>query len=110
MLKSSTIISDPLNGTTNPKFIPGAVIEYCIAVTNASGGADAASVAVSDPLPGEITYDSSYGIKLDGTVASGVCQTNGSAGGSFGSNTVSGTLASVPAGSTKTLLFRATIN
>ena len=72
--------------------------------------ADASSVAVNDPLPSTITYDSAYGIKLNGTVSSGTCATDGSAGGSFASNTVSGTLTSVPAGSTKTLLFRATIN
>lgn len=110
VLKSSTIISDPVNGTTNPKMIPGATIQYCIAVTNAAGGADAANVAVSDPLPGQITYDAGYGIKLNGTVVSGTCQTDGTAGGSFASNTVSGTIAALPAGSTKTLLFRATIN
>lgn len=110
VVKSSAIISDPVNGTTNPKMIPGAVIQYCIAVTNAAGGADATSVAVSDPLPSQVTYDSTYGIKLNGTVVTGTCQTDGTAGGSFASNTVSGTIASLPAGSTKTVLFRATIN
>ncbi|MBN8500035.1 MAG: hypothetical protein J0M19_02650 [Sphingomonadales bacterium] len=110
VLKTSTIISDPLNGTTNPKMIPGATIEYCISVSNAAGGADATNVAVSDPLPGQITYDAGYGIKLNGTVVSGNCQTDGTAGGTFSSNTVNGTIASLPAGSTKTVLFRATIN
>lgn len=110
VLKSSTIISDPLNGTTNPKMIPGATIQYCIAVTNAAGGAAASNVAVTDPLPTEVTYDSAYGIRLNGTVASGSCQLDGSAGGSFASNTVSGTIASLPAGSTRTVLFRAVIN
>lgn len=110
VLKTSTIISDPLNGTTNPKMIPGATIQYCIAVTNAAGGAAASNVAVTDPLPTEVTYDSAYGIRLNGTVASGSCQLDGSAGGSFASNTVSGTIASLPAGSTRTVLFRAVIN
>ena len=110
VVKTSTIISDPVNGATNPKFIPGATIQYCIAVTNAAGGATATNVAISDPLPANVTYDSAYGIKLNGTVAAGVCQTDGTAGGAFGSGTVSGTLASIPASNTKTLLFRATIN
>lgn len=110
VVKSSVIISDPVNGTTNPKMIPGATIQYCIAVTNAAGGADAANVAVSDPLPSQVTYDSAYGIKLNGTVSAGTCQTDGTAGGSFATNTVSGTIATLPAGSTKTVLFRATIN
>jgi hypothetical protein len=110
VLKTSTIISDPVNGTTNPKFIPGASIQYCIAVSNSAGGADATSIGITDPLPATVTYDSSYGIKLNGTVSSGTCQTDGTAGGTYASGTVSGTLASVTAGATKTLLFRATIN
>lgn len=108
--KLSTVISDPLNGTTNPKAIPGATIEYCIVVSNASGSAAATSVAISDPLPTTVTYNSTYGIFLNGTVASGACVADGSAGGSYASGTVSGTLASVAASETKTLRFRATIN
>ena len=108
--KLSTIISDPLNGTTFPKAIPGAVIEYCIVVSNASGSATATSVAISDPLPTTVTYNSAYGIFLNGTVTTGVCNADGSAGGAFSSGTVSGTLSSVAATETKTLRFRATIN
>lgn len=108
--KLSTVISDPVNGTTNPKAIPGATIEYCIVVANAAGSATASSVAISDPLPATVTYDSGYGIFLNGSVTSGVCNADGSAGGSFGSDTVSGTLTSVAASETKTLRFRATIN
>ena len=107
--KVSTLISDPLNGTTFPKYIPGAVIEYCISVTNAAGGAAASSVAISDPLPSQVAYLSSFGIKVDGSVASGVCQADGAGAGSIAGSTVSGTIASVAAGSTRTVLFRATI-
>ena len=110
VIKSSTIISDPLNGTTNPKFIPGATVQYCIAVSNASGSATATNIGVSDSIPATLTYDSAYGIKVNGTVnGSGVCQTDGAAGGSQASGTVSGTLADIAASVTKTLLFRATI-
>lgn len=110
VLKTSTIISDPVNGTTNPKLIPGATIQYCIAVSNATGSADATTIAISDPLPSQVTFDSTFGILLNGTVSAGVCQADGSAGGSFASNTVSGTLATLPGGSTRTLVFRAVIN
>ncbi len=112
VLKTSKIISDPLNGTTNPKAIPGATVEYCISVENAAGSATASSVAISDPLPGTVTYDSGYGIFVDGTVTSGTCNTDGSAGGSYnsGTTTVSGSLSNVVAGATRTLRFRATIN
>lgn len=53
--KTSTIVSDPTNGTTNPAAIPGAVISYCIAISN-TGTATASSVAATDPVPSEMTY------------------------------------------------------
>ena len=109
--KTSKIISDPVNGTTDPKFIPGATIEYCISVANASGSATATGIAISDTVPTEVTYLSSYGIFVDGTVdGGGACNTDGSAGGSFGSGAVSGSLSDIAAGVTRTLRFRATIN
>ncbi len=36
--KTSCVISDPVNGTTNPKRIPGSTIRYAIQVTNATYG------------------------------------------------------------------------
>lgn len=110
-LKTSRVVSDPFNLATDPKAIPGATIEYCIAISNAAGGADAANVAISDTLPTTVTFDSTYGIKLNGTVdTSGVCLADGTSGGGHSSGVVSGTLATVAAGDTRTLLFRATIN
>jgi uncharacterized repeat protein (TIGR01451 family) len=110
--KTSLIISDPvigaLSATNFPKAIPGATIRYCIAVTNATGSATATNVTINDPLPTTVTYVASS-ILLGGTVTSGVCNTDGTAGGTFASNTVSGTIASVAAGETKTLVFQATI-
>jgi uncharacterized repeat protein (TIGR01451 family) len=108
--KTSKVVSDPVNGTTNPKAIPGATLEYCVIVANAAGGAGASSVAISDSLPSVITYDSTFGIKLDGTVTSGVCNADGTSGGSYSAGTITGTLTSLPAGSTKTLRYQATIN
>lgn len=107
--KRSTVISDPVNGTTNPKLIPGATVEYCIAVSNASGGAAANNIAVSDILPATLTYVASS-IRLNGTVTGLTCNADGSAGGSFASGTVSGTITTVAAGDTRTLVFRATVN
>ena len=108
--KVSRIVSDPFNGTTNPKMIPGATIEYCISVANASGGANATNVALSDVLPTTITYLSSFGIFVNGTVTGSTCNVDGASGGSFASGTVTGTIANVAAGDARTLLFRATIN
>jgi|GEM_PF-1071991 len=50
--KVSSIIADPVNGTTNPKAIPGATVEYLITVTNI--GADSVfqdTVSVLDNGP-----------------------------------------------------------
>jgi len=108
--KTSRIISDPFNNTTNPKMIPGAVVEYCVAVTNAAGSATATNIAVSDTLPATTTFDSGFGILLNGTVTSGTCNADGTAGGSFAAGVVSGTLSDINAGVTRTLVFRVTVN
>lgn len=72
--KTSTVISDPLNGTTNPKLIPGAIVEYAILVTNVGSLAvDASSVVITDPLPANVTYDASTPVTFtNGTTASGL--------------------------------------
>ena len=107
--KTSRVVSDPINGTTNPKAIPGAVLEYCIAVTNA-GGADATSVAINDPLPGATTYESTFGVKVNGTVTSGTCNADGAIAGAQASGTVTGTIPTITASQVRTVLFRVTIN
>lgn len=106
--KSSTIIDDPVNGTTNPKAIPGATIEYCITVSNAAGSALATSVAVNDVLPADVTYDNIFGIFVDGDAA---C-TNGVAGGSYNAvdHEVDGSLSDIAASTTRSLYFRVTID
>jgi uncharacterized repeat protein (TIGR01451 family) len=108
--KTSRVISDPFNGSTNPKMIPGAVVEYCIAVNNAAGSATASNVNVSDELPAQTTYDSAFGIKLNGTVTNGSCNTDGASGGAYASGVVSGTLSDIAAGVTRTLVFRVSVN
>lgn len=112
VLKSSKVVSDPFNGTSNPKAIPGAVIEYCISIANAPGSATATAVSIVDPLPTNVTYDSGFGIFVNGTVTSGECNADGSAGGSYdsGTTTVSGTLSDIAAGQARTMRFRAAVN
>ena len=106
--KTDTVVSDPIDGTTNPKRIPGAVVQYCIAVTNAAGGAAASNVSISDTLPAQTTFVANS-IKVNATVSGGTC-TGGSAGGSFAGGVVSGTLGNIAAGSSSGLSFQVTIN
>jgi uncharacterized repeat protein (TIGR01451 family) len=50
--KSVTVFSDPVNGTTTPKAIPGAEIIYTIAATNSGYGAvDNNTTVVTDIIP-----------------------------------------------------------
>jgi len=52
ILKSVQVFSDPVNGTSSPKAIPGAVMSYTVTVTNSGPGAvDANSTVVTDPVP-----------------------------------------------------------
>lgn len=53
--KTSAVISDPFNGTTQPRAIPLAVVEYTVNLTN-NGVVDATGVQVSDPLPANTTF------------------------------------------------------
>lgn len=64
VVKSSSVISDPVNGGSNPKRIPGAVIEYTITVSNASGAVPVTNVVISDTPPANTTY-------VAGTLAAG---------------------------------------
>jgi hypothetical protein len=123
--KYSRVISDGVS-VTNPKAIPGAIVEYCIAVSNAAGAATANGVGVSDNLglPAIAAYaewDVTGGFVpgLDGTAVTvidaptnmGSCTVGGTAvsytGGTNG--TVSGTLTDIAAGETRTLVFRVKI-
>ena len=52
VLKSTQTFSDPVNGTTNPKAIPGASVIYTIAVTNQGNGpTDTNTVVLTDAVP-----------------------------------------------------------
>jgi len=108
--KTSRVISDPFNLTTNPKMIPGAVVEYCIAISNAAGSATATNVSITDPIPANTTYDAGFGILLGVTITGGTCDTDGTAGGSFGSGQVSANVGNVTAGSSTGIRFRVTVD
>ncbi|MXO90005.1 DUF11 domain-containing protein [Altererythrobacter aquaemixtae] len=53
--KVSSILSDPVNATTNPKPIPGALVRYCILVNN-PGSATATSIVATDNIPADLTF------------------------------------------------------
>lgn len=125
-LKASAVlgVNYPIAGATEFYNIPGATVEYCIAVTNAAGGADATSVAISDTVPANMTFvaasiviggtaviddNGTPGNATDDSITS--CDNStGASGGSFAPNTVSATIGTVSAGTTEIVTFHATID
>src|SRR5262249_35770793 len=100
VLKLVTLLSDPVNNSTNPKSIPGAVEQYSIQVTNTGKGRGNA-VVITDAIPSNTTY-----------VPGSVTFTNGSPTSGLGSPTVtwdntncSGTFAAAESTSAKCIKF-----
>ncbi len=71
--KMSLVISDPFNGGSNPKRIPGAVIEYMVSPSNSGDASpDANSVFVTDPIDTTmVEFYATGGVSFtDGTTSS----------------------------------------
>ena len=70
-VKSSTALSDPFNGTTNPKRIPGAAVRYDVTVTNTGEGTvNADTVYIIDAIPDHTDlYVNDFGGAGSGPVA-----------------------------------------
>ncbi len=117
MTKSAKVISDPINLLINPHAIPGAIMQYCLTVTN-SGPGTATGLAISDVVPTGTTYVSNS-LTVGGVGAGGQCVLNGTIedddtvgpdesdpyGGSFDGTTVRATLPALIAGTSLTAAF-----
>jgi hypothetical protein len=70
-LKSVAVFSDPLNNTTNPKSIPGAMQVYTLRVTNQGTGAvDNNTVSIVDAVPANTAmFVQDLGVAGSGPVA-----------------------------------------
>lgn len=107
--RTARIVRDPVHGTVNPVRMPGAVVEYCVAVTSAAGSASLASVDVTDTIPAEAAFDRSFGVRVDGTATNGVCNGDGGSRGSFDAGIVFAALSDIAPGNSRTVLYRATL-
>ena len=78
LTKTEQTISDPINGTTNPFAIPGAVKEYTISLVNSGPGTvDAGTLVITDVVPANtaLFVDTGSGdpiVFIDGPIASGL--------------------------------------
>jgi len=78
VVKSSSVVSDPQNGTTNPKAIPGALMNYNINVSNTNAGtADSGTTIISDAVPANMRL---YVNDVGGAGSGPVVFTNGATG------------------------------
>lgn len=110
--KTEAVLSDPVNGGTNPKHIPGAVVEYTVTVTNVAGSAvPATSVTLTDVMPANVAFNlDGYAVGF-GIRVGGVNQTNAADAdaGSFAANTVTVTIPSILPGASSVVTFQVTV-
>lgn len=133
IVKSSTVISDPFNNTTNPKRIPGAVVEYVVTVSNGAGASTATSITITDNLNTEIATNGTlaFNAQYNATAGKGIVvahpdhsggaeteYTNADDGAEFGgvsakwdagANTVTVSGISLDASESATVKFRVTV-
>ena len=74
IVKTVAMLSDPVNGSTNSKSIPGGIAKYTVTVTNSGpGSVTANSVFIVDALPTQISVGTSSNPQfVDGSPTSGL--------------------------------------
>lgn len=88
--------------------IPGACVQYTIAVQNTSpSGTAATSVVITDPLPAQVTFRGVSTIAYTGAAAGSASTTNEP---NIAGTTVSATIGNLPAGVTGTFTIRVTVD
>ena len=80
--KTASMASDPVEGTTRPKAIPGATVTYTITVqNNGRGPVDSGTLIISDPIPANtamsLTAKPPF-VFTNGATSSGLSVTSGS--------------------------------
>lgn len=110
LTRTNQVIWNNFEGTTNAKALPTGLIEYCIIVSNAANSADAANLTITDQLASTLTYDSSFGVWVNGTVTNGVCNSDGTSTGAHAAGRITGMIGDLPAGTERTVRYRATVN
>lgn len=117
LTKTSSLVSDTVNGVTNPKAIPGATVRYCLLFSNQFGAATT-GITASDPIPSTLTY-------VPGSMTSGTSCASTSVvedddavgadegdpfGASVSGTTITGSASSLAVGASFALSFLATVN
>ena len=115
--KVSSVLSDPVNGVTNPKALPGAVLEYCLTISN-PGTVSATNIVATDAVPSTMTFTAGSMTSGTSCVGATMAEDDNSTGAdesdpfgaSFSGSTVSALANSLTPSQTFALKFRATVN
>lgn len=119
--KTSSVISDGVS-VGNPKALPGALVQYCLTITNGTALSTATNLSLTDVVPAGTTYVPGS-ISVGGLGVGGACLTsgvpiadNGSTTGLYGGSynastrTVTATIPSLIGGTSVAASFRVTVN
>lgn len=114
--KVSNVVSDGVSGT-NPKAVPGAILRYCILISNA-GSATTTNVSATDNLPAGTSFVA--GSMLSGSSCSGTttAEDDDSSGAdesdpfgmSVAGSTITGTANSLSPGGSMAMIFNVTLD
>ncbi|MVZ96268.1 DUF11 domain-containing protein [Sphingorhabdus sp. IMCC26285] len=114
--KLSNVVGDGVSGS-NPKSVPGAIVRYCVLVSN-SGSATSSNVVATDSIPANLTFVP--GSLLSGTscAAAATAEDDNNSGGDetdpfgmdFAGNVVTGRAASLGPAASFAMVFNATVN
>lgn len=122
--KTEAVISDPVNGVTSPKAIPGATVEYTLTITN-SGAASATGVSFVDAVASQLslaqnTFNTNQNVSITANGTTRFCTAEAGAdsnadGCSFSAGNLSvnpSTPITIPTGANNTAVikYRVTIN
>lgn len=107
VLKTAAVISDPFNGASNPKAIPGAIVEYTISIQNA-GGAAATTVNVTDPIPANTQYVAGS-MTRGGSAVTDAADGDGAQANGAPVTAIAVTVPTIAASTTATVTFRVTV-
>jgi len=123
--KTATVYWDPLNLTSSPRPIPGAIITYLVTITN-PGSSSATSVSIADALGAlPVTFRTQFddgtglgctgvqGIAVDPGTGTFGCRTNTNGDGDFAdftAGTANVTNLTVNAGGTVRIKYQVTVN
>jgi uncharacterized repeat protein (TIGR01451 family) len=114
--KTSAVVSDGVN-MSGPKAIPGAVIRYCISITNQGPGI-ASGITATDNIPSILGYVGGTMLSGGTCAATTIAEDDNSSGpdesdpfgASIAGTTITISTASMAAGSSFALAFNATVN